>query len=296
MFRFTGMGMELMNKKYKNLADDVLIYNGMKLNEASGVPVGANSRSNVVATKEDNLKKAEEVNDTPSLFDDNSVKEFNQMSEKTVEKSVVIGQMSPDHKDYYDSLAKKEQDLFLDSSYSERDSLVAKSKEKDKVIYKSADGTEYRVSDGEAVAKIAREKDEMAKTIKEMQEKSDNDELTQRVKEYGIFKEDSDLGKSVLKAFDSISDESQKEAALSMLGTFDSKTVAALSRKISKSGEGDNVPARSIRTKEDAEAEVQRRADKLVDSNKEMSQAEAISQVYNKDKELYAIARGMNQE
>lgn len=75
--------------------------------------------------------------------------------------------LTPEHRAHYDTLTKSAQSEFLSASHSDRDSAIQKAEDADPVVYKAADGTEYRKSDDsrlvDAIKRMDDERAEMAK-------------------------------------------------------------------------------------------------------------------------------------
>lgn len=138
------------------------------------------------------------------------------------------GNLNDAEKEFYGNLDVEEAADFLEKSADERKAMIEKANEKDKVVYTAEDGTEYRKSDDPRLVKQAKANDEMAKKLRESEEKREEQELAKRAKtEIGYLPGDDKTKSAVLKAIDGIEDEETRKAALESIKAGDKAIQSA---------------------------------------------------------------------
>jgi hypothetical protein len=132
-----------------------------------------------------------------------------------LKKQVAILSLTGDVRKHYDALPADKQDAFLAKSATDQAAEVAAANATDPVVYKCADGTEIRKSDGAAAALLAKRADELAAEVTVLKAGRSEDTLEKRartefpnvalgtatamLKTAGQVGEDTDAGKDVLK-------------------------------------------------------------------------------------------------
>lgn len=145
-----------------------------------------------------------------------------EMNESTKPTIVVL---SPAQHAHYVKLSPSDQAAFAARSNAERDADVAAALAADPVVYTANDGTEIRKSDGPAALMFARQADQMAKLVADREaelaaaaQREQLAGLRSRAKEIlaGLHGAD-EVHVEILRAVESIADESMRELALQSL-------------------------------------------------------------------------------
>ena len=119
--------------------------------------------------------------------------------------------LTGEQKEYFDSLKDDEKEEFIKAE--NKDEIIAKSKEEDKVIYTAKDGKEYRKSDGEEAIKNIKKYDELQEKVEKLEQEKSQDELEKRAEAtFPNIKGSKKVKAILLKAIDDEKDEEiQKE-------------------------------------------------------------------------------------
>lgn len=99
-----------------------------------------------------------------------------------LEKQVAVLSMEPDVRKHYDGLGETAQTAFLAKSAADQTAEVAAANATDPVLYKSADGTEIRKSDGAVALAMAKRMDEQEATIAQLRAGSEGDAIEKRAR------------------------------------------------------------------------------------------------------------------
>lgn len=178
------------------------------------------SLSKLIKTKEDKMSEEAKTEEVEKELE--SVKAENERLAK------VVG-LSAAHKAHYDAIDELEEDVrakFLAMTPEQRDEVVSKAKteaekaaaDKDPVVYKAMDGTEYRESDGAHVVRLAKQLDEQAKAGAVAKAKEFDSDVTKRAEtEFKHLPGDLDTRKALVASVLKIEDEKTREAALDSL-------------------------------------------------------------------------------
>lgn len=201
---------------------------------------------------------------------------------KALVRENAVLKMAPAVKAHYDSLAADQQDAFIAKSDADRQAEVDAAQAADAVIYKCADGTEIRKSDGAALLALAKRNDQLAADLasansasnalsleKRAREEFPNVALSEAVdmlKSVGELGADSDAGKAILKSLTTMNDS--QSGLFKSLGT----TEAPVSLDIRKA-------------RETFETEVSK-----VASTEKIGRSDAMSKVRNERPELFKAA------
>jgi hypothetical protein len=207
--------------------EDVLPTEGVLadlLSKSESGAAGENSGNNV-GTKEDTMT------DKTTAVDKNEAAKVEELT-KSLDKANRVLALKGDVREFYDSLEAAKQDEFLTKSTEEQTAEVAKSKDSDPVVYKTADGVEYRKSDDQRLVSLAKQNDELAKAAKESAAKAKEAELRKRAsEELSHLPGSEDVRVALLKAVDAIEDEAVRKSALESLKAKDLAMKGAFEQK-----------------------------------------------------------------
>ena len=151
-----------------------------------------------------------------------TAEELQKESEARMARLEAITKLSGTQKTHFDSLAASDQDAFLAKSSTERDAVVkaaaTEAESDDPIVYKMADGTVLRKSADPVLVKLAKQNDALVATNVSLVEKNEDQSLEKRVTElFPNLPGDMTAQKSLLKAVDSIADETAREGAMKIL-------------------------------------------------------------------------------
>jgi hypothetical protein len=129
-------------------------------------------------------------------------------------KALAFGSLADAEKAYRAGLPSDEQDAWVAKSRADRGADIAKAAKADGVVFKAADGTEYRKSDDPRLIKLAKERDADAERLASEVAKREAVELEKRADvEVGNFTGTVQVRAAMLKAIDGIADEDTRKAA-----------------------------------------------------------------------------------
>ncbi len=226
------------------------IMRAFKIDEISGVDKPAQEHARMIICKradpKTNNPKENNMPNKDALKNDDGnkdVKTQEQLDQAAAENTKLkddlatanqVAGLNDAEKEIYnegDDAAKK---AFLAKSKDERTELVKKraieKADKNPVVYKSADGTEFRKSDDERLISFAKKADEAEKIAKAERELREGNELKKRALEtFPNTPGDEDTKAAMLKAIESISDEKVRKAALESAIAGDKAIKAAFS-------------------------------------------------------------------
>lgn len=126
-----------------------------------------------------------------------------------------------DHRAHYDGLPATSKGAFLHSSTEARETTVTDAASSNPVVYKAADGSEFRKNDDTRLISMAKMMDTQAKELTEKRIELEQTEFTKRAED------DSDLGLlpgdvitkvALLRAVSKIADKERRDAVNEMLG------------------------------------------------------------------------------
>lgn len=122
-----------------------------------------------------------------------------------------VAKMSSAHKAHYDTLSDDaDKEAFEKMTSADRTAAIKAADEENPVVFKSAEGTEYRQNDDPRLVEMAKERDKDRKDLaKEKAARVDQD-LTKRAEALTNLPGDVDTRKALLKAVDTIEDEAVK--------------------------------------------------------------------------------------
>jgi hypothetical protein len=153
---------------------------------------------------------------------------------KQLDTATKVAALPSAHRDHYGGLGTDEEKAaFLAKSESDRSAIIEELTKQDKLLYKALDGTEYRASDGEKSASLAKQADDLAKRLAQSEAERSSAVLEKRAdSELGSCPGDVKVRAAVLKAVDGITDETLRQGAQELLKAGN----AALSKKMVRGG------------------------------------------------------------
>ena len=189
-----------------------------KESDPASIDILEKFKDKLTQTRDGSVTKEQAMADETKKTAEDLLKE----SEARMARLEAIAKLSGTQKTHFDALDESAQDAFLAKSADERDMLVkaaaVDADSDDPVVYKMADGNVLRKSDGPVMVALAKQNDALTKTNIALVEKNEDQSLEKRVTElFPNLPGDMDVQKSLLKAVDSISDETARNGALEIL-------------------------------------------------------------------------------
>ncbi len=131
-----------------------------------------------------------------------------------VAKLQAVAALSAVHKSHFDTIDEASGDAFLKMDVTGKDAALKAAADANPVLYKSADGTEYRMTDDPRLTAMAKQMDADATKTAELQKAAVDSDLTKRAESDLEHHPGSiDVRKSILAAVDAIEDETTRKAA-----------------------------------------------------------------------------------
>lgn len=147
-----------------------------------------------------------------------AVKDATDPLKAELEVAKALAAMSDAQKAHYEKQDDAGKKAFIKMSEDERKAEVAKASEANPVVYKSADGTEFRKNDDVRLIAMAKRADEADKIAKAEIDKRLSAEYSKRAEsELNCMTGKVETKVAILKAVDGISDEAVKKEALELL-------------------------------------------------------------------------------
>ncbi|MBS67306.1 MAG: hypothetical protein Tp170SUR191951_107 [Prokaryotic dsDNA virus sp.] len=206
-----------------------------------------------------------------------------------MKRQIAILEMPADVRKYYDGLADDAtKSAFIAKSADDRATEVTKANEGDPVLYKCADGTEIRKSDGAVAAMMAKRMDAQAEEIKKLREENATGTIEKRAAAYpNVAKA---ISTEMLKSADQLGADS--DAAKGILKSLEQMNKAGGSMMKSlgttEGGEGPTDLAKARQTYDAAVAKVA--------AERKISKTAAMSAVRDEQPEIFAEAYPENAE
>lgn len=152
----------------------------------------------------------------------------------------LLAKMSDTEKSYTADMDDAEKAKFMakpdEERKSEIDAKAEAKKAKDPVIYKSADGTEFRKSDDPRVVKMAKERDEDRAEMKKMRDDAANAAFEKRATvDFAKFKGELPIKTALVKAVAGIKDDDTRKGVEDMLSTVH-KQLGVMFKEVGTSG------------------------------------------------------------
>lgn len=208
-------------------------------------------------------------------------KKANQL-EADLKVAKAFGELTDDQKTYYGKLDGDAKTAFLAKSATERQAELDNFAKADPVVYEAIDGTEYRKSDDSRLVSMAKRADEQHKALIKADEERRDAEFTKRAEtELSNLPGTTETHVAMLKAFETIEDETVRTAAFDVLKANNAKMASAFktvgTTEISKAASGD------------AQAELEQKA-KDYQKQHEVDYYTAYAKVCDAEPDLYAKA------
>ena len=129
--------------------------------------------------------------------------------------------MSPDVRKYYDGLSDTDKGLFLAKSATVQEAEVQNAQLANAVIYKDANGIEYRKSDDPRLIQMAKDADEQRAVLKKLEDQNSDLALQKQLDEFKHLPGDEASRRALLKSVNAIEDEEERKNALATLKSHD---------------------------------------------------------------------------
>lgn len=208
--------------------------------------------------------------------------------EKQLAVATALASMSDVQKAHYNSLDEAGKDAFVNKSDVEREEVIKNAQDADPIVYKSAEGVEFRKSDDQRLVELAKRNDAQAKEMDLLKAAAQKESLAKRASEtMSNLPGDQSAHMELLKAVDGIGDEAVRSNVQEMLKAADDqfKTLGQ-PQGTQQSG---HVIGKSADGVEDANAEMNALAKKLAEE-KQIPYLKAYEIVGNKNPQLLEAA------
>ena len=246
--------------------------------------------------EDDGNKSKSQKKEESSMSDEITEKAYNELKAENKELQSQLDTLSKvsvltdAEKTHYNGLKEEEQTAFLEKSSEERSSILAEIEKavqaEDPVIFKAADGTEYRKSDDPRLVTLAKTADERHEELMEAKAKAENEALNKRAQtDLSNLPGTVEVHVELLRAVDQIADESKREEALRALKAHNAKLNKAFETYGSVSAQ------ETVQSREDAEKKLDELA-KAYQKEHSVDFYEAYSKVCNAQPELKKLAIG----
>lgn len=147
-------------------------------------------------------------------------------------KANQLAAMTDIQKAHYNSLPDAEKEVFLAKSEADKNAILKNLESANPVIYKAADGSEFRKNDDPRLVAMAKSSDENAKVAKAATDALAKADLEKRAVEFYKNSPGTPEQKgAMLKALESIPDEAVRKAAIESAKAGDNALAAAFVRK-----------------------------------------------------------------
>lgn len=188
---------------------------------------------NLTLTKEDPMTK-EEIDALNKKHTDELAAKDAAIAKNAADlaKANKIAAMNDVQKAHYNSLSEIDKEVFLAKSIDEQNAIIKNLESANPVVYKAADGSEFRKNDDPRLVAMAKAADANAKVAKAATEALEKSDLEKRAAEMfpnspGTVEEKG----AMLKALESISDETVRKNAIASAKAGDAALAAAFTRK-----------------------------------------------------------------
>lgn len=151
-------------------------------------------------------------------------------------KVAVLAKMSDAEKAYTADMDDDDRAAFMAKTPEQRKALMDKATEMakaaDPLVYTADDGTEYHKSAGDTAIRLAKQADESARRVADLEKAAADTELTKRAEaQLAHLPKSLDVRKAVLRAVESIEDTSVRTEGLELLKAADATYAAAFGVK-----------------------------------------------------------------
>lgn len=210
--------------------------------------------------------------------------------EKKLATAEAYGKLSDSQKAHYAKLDDKAKEEFLAKSDDERVEIVSKAAkeaaEENPVVYKAADGTEYRKSDDERLVALAKQSDERLAKLEKAQTDAATADLRKRAEtDLANLPGTVETRMTMLKQIDGIADEKERAEALAALKAHN----AQMGKNFVVHGttEASKAALEGIESKDDANAELEKKARELQKADAKLSYVDAYEKAAEANPDLY---------
>lgn len=207
---------------------------------ATLTPAGDGANDNGEPMSEETTKATGESN--PFAEQMKAMQERMAKMEQELQRQRKMYGMNDQQKAYFEQLEGADADAFVEATPEKRAELVEATKAADAVVYKSADGIEYRKSDDPRLVALAKQADERERELAKARDERAAEVYKARAKEElaHLPGETSDQI-ALLKAIDGIGDEEVRARVLEMVKAND----ADLAKSYERAGRNGQAPSTS---------------------------------------------------
>lgn len=213
--------------------------------------------------------------------------------EKKLKQAEAYGKLSDSQKAHYVKLDDKAKEEFLAKSDDERAEIVSKAAkeaaDENPVVFKAADGTEYRKNDDPRLVALAKQSDERLAKLEKAQKDAAESDLRKRAEtELANLPGTVETRMALLKQVDAIEDEKERAEALKALKAHN----AALAKAFVVHGttEANQSALEGVETKEAANAELEKKAREFQKADAKLTYVDAYEKAAEANPELYQKA------
>ena len=161
--------------------------------------------------------------------------------QKQLATTTALSTMSDATKAHYSTLNDDDKETFLAKSAEDQASDIENLAKADPVIFKSADGDEFRASDDPRLVKMAKDRDADRKELIKSQAATEHARLEKFAKdELPNLPGELSVRAAIVKSVEGISDEKTRDAAMSALKAHNAALSGAFT-EVGKSGGKDNL-------------------------------------------------------
>ena len=151
--------------------------------------------------------------------------------QKRAERAEKISELTDTQRSFYKDLGESEQESFLQLDADGRQNEVEKATAADPVVYKDAEGNEYRKSDDQRVVAAVKRADRAEKLAREDRAKAQDSELSKRADKLTFVKGKDEVKVALLKAIDGIEDEDLRKGAIEIVEAANSGMKQAFEKR-----------------------------------------------------------------
>ena len=215
-------------------------------------------------------------------------------AENSVYKAEAV--FSDAERDYYKDLDDEAKKAFREATPEARLAQIKKRDDEDPVIFKSADGTEYRKSDDPRLIELAKREDAREAEFKKMRDEAEDNRIEKFVGEHlQHHPGDMDVRKAIVKAVEGIADEKVREGALDALKAKDAKFAPAFKQVGVSGNPSDFGNSTDLTDRQEAQQELRKKANEMVEkaSDGKLNYYDAYEKACRAHPDLYARARAV---
>lgn len=194
----------------------------------------------------------------------------------------LVAEMTDVEKAHYVTLEGTAKDEFLFMEKSQRAAVLRDAQDQDPVVYKAVDGTEYRKSAGEALIKMAKDRDNDRRELDDLKKAREEDRIAKMAEtELQHLPGELSTRIALIKSVESIQDETERANAMAALKAQNAQMEQAFREHGTREG---------LHLVKGASAQLDQLAKKYAQDNPGTSYTDAYDQVSTANPELYAQA------